>query len=446
MELIDTIYFINLDKRHDRLKQIAGEFERMQIPFDNIIRVKAFEHEIGTIGCSKSHIWALRHFIESGKKRCMILEDDFEFTESRESVDRILRHIFTGNIPVDLLMIAGNGVSVFDTVEDNANYLQRVAFSNTSAGYIITDKFAPALLFNFNQGLSKQEQWVNVYGSPETAFNLDFHWIYIHALNLCYFTFPKLGRQRDSPSDIFPTANYKLGHFHVPPQPKKKIKGLDDIDLFYYINLDKRVDRLKQITGELEKIKAPVEKIQRISAIENRYGIYGCGLSHCLALKTFIESGKDLCLILEDDFEFTESRAKIDEVLTRALTSPWDIGCLLMDGSRNSTQPPNLKFCVQNVIFSVCCPAYLVTKAYAPALLYNILESSSKQEKWIKVFGAPENAFNNDLYWIFEQVYGKFFMTVPLLGKQRKSDSDITNTSDVTMRIFDPAKDKLSFT
>lgn len=443
MDFIDVIYFINLDQRNDRLQQIAGEFERMRIPFSKIIRVKAFEHEIGTIGCSKSHIWALKHFIESEKKRCLILEDDFEFTESQETVERMLRHIFTSSIKIDCLMLAGTGVSVFDLASDHANYLQRVAFSNTTPAYIVDNKFAPALLFNFVQGLKKQEDWVNVYGKPETAFTIDFHWIYVQSLSLFYFTYPKLGRQRNSPSDIFPPANYKLGHYHIPPQARKTINGLKDIDLIYYINLDKRLDRLQQITEELAKISAPLDKIHRISAVGHKYGIFGSIQSHCLTLKKFIESEKDICLILEDDFEFTESRERIDKVLKTTYSNNLDIGCLMLDGSLNSVCRPNPERCIQHVVFSVCCPAYIVTKAFAPALLYNFLEAAGKQEKWIKAFGAPENAFNLDYYWIFEQVHKKFFYTIPFLGKQRDSASDIMTTSGVTMRYFDPEKHKL---
>jgi glycosyl transferase family 25 len=445
MDFIDVIYFINLDRRNDRLQQIAGEFEKMKIPISKIIRVKAYEHEIGTIGCSKSHIWALKHFIESRKKRCMILEDDFEFTESHESVERILGHIFKRGAVFDCLMLTGNGVSVFDNEDDHANYLQRTAFSNTTAGYITTDKFAQTLLHNFDQGVRKQENWVNVYGKHETALNIDFHWIYSLVLGKIYFTYPKLGRQRTSLSDIFPLANYNLGHLPVEIMDRKYIGGLNDINIIYYINLDKRLDRLEQITGELEKISVPPEKVQRISAIGHKFGIFGSIQSHCLTLKTFIESGKDICLILEDDFEFTKSREKIDEILAKAFMSSHDIGCLMLNGTQNATMDENSQTCIQQVIFSTSCPAFIVTKAYAPALLYNFLEAAGKQEKWIKAFGAPENAFNLDYYWIFEQVHKKFFFTVPMLGKQRDSPSDITTTSGVTMSYFDPEKHSIIY-
>ena len=107
MEHIDAFYFINLDRRKDRLKEIVGELEKMEIPFKKIIRIQAFEHKIGIFGCGKSHIAAINHFIESGKNRCMIFEDDFEFTETREKVNEVLENIFISGVDIDCLMLAG---------------------------------------------------------------------------------------------------------------------------------------------------------------------------------------------------------------------------------------------------------------------------------------------------------------------------------------------------
>ena len=84
MDQIDTFYFINLERRNDRLKEIAGEFTKMDIPFEKIIRINGLDHKIGVLGCSNSHISAIKHFINSEKNRCIIFEDDFEFTETKE--------------------------------------------------------------------------------------------------------------------------------------------------------------------------------------------------------------------------------------------------------------------------------------------------------------------------------------------------------------------------
>jgi hypothetical protein len=107
-------------------------------------------------------------------------------------------------------MLAGRDNFVLGIDPSQKIYLQRVVFATTTAGYILNKKYAPALLNNFKEGLSKQEKWINAFGEPENAFNLDYYWIYEQVSNHYYFTVPKLGRQRDSPSDITGTSNATL--------------------------------------------------------------------------------------------------------------------------------------------------------------------------------------------------------------------------------------------
>jgi GR25 family glycosyltransferase involved in LPS biosynthesis len=203
MDQIDTFYFINLERRKDRLQQIKGELTKMNIPIDKIIHINAFDHKIGALGCSKSHIYAVQHFINSGKNRCMILEDDFEFTETQEKVNEILENVFSCSARIDCLVISGCGGFIVKTTNP---YLEKVIGSSTTAGYIITKEYAPKLLYNFIEGAEKQEKWINTFNVPENAFNLDFYWMYEQINRNFYNTIPKLGKQRDSPSDITGTS------------------------------------------------------------------------------------------------------------------------------------------------------------------------------------------------------------------------------------------------
>lgn len=210
MEHIDVFYFINLDRRTDRLKQIIEEFKKMDIPFQKIIRIQAFEHKIGIFGCGKSHISAINHFIESGKNRCMIFEDDFEFTETKEKVNEVLENIFTSAVEIDCLMLAGNDNCVIALDSTQNTVAQRIFFATCPSCYVLTKKYAPRLLNNLSEGAAKQEKWINAFGEPENAFNNDYYWIYEQISNLYFFTVPKLGKQRDSPSDITPTSKVTM--------------------------------------------------------------------------------------------------------------------------------------------------------------------------------------------------------------------------------------------
>jgi hypothetical protein len=212
MDKIDAFYFINLDRRTDRLQQIMGEFVKMGIPLDKIIRVSGINEKIGILGCTKSHCIAINHFVKSGKQLCLILEDDFEFTETKEKVDEVLGNIFSTKNPIDCLMLSGNDNSVMATSHPN---LTKIFFACTTGAYILPKHFAPSLLHTWNEAAQKQEKWIKAFGEPENVFNLDFYWIYSQVASHYYYTNPKLGKQRDSPSDVSGTS--KVTMLHVAP-------------------------------------------------------------------------------------------------------------------------------------------------------------------------------------------------------------------------------------
>jgi GR25 family glycosyltransferase involved in LPS biosynthesis len=206
MDQIDSFYFINLDKRTDRLEEISGELRKMEIPPEKVMRVAAYEHNFGILGNVISHIFIIKHFIQSGKDRCLIMEDDFQFTETKEKTNEILTKIFNSKYEIDCLMLAGNSNSVLMNLEcDGA--LQKVFWASCTVGYCITKEYAPLLLHNFQEGAAKLEKWITAFNETETSFTLDFYWIHEQVRSQYYFTVPKLGRQSGSASDI--TSSYK---------------------------------------------------------------------------------------------------------------------------------------------------------------------------------------------------------------------------------------------
>ena len=204
MDQIDIFYFINLDKRTDRLEEISNELKKMEIPQEKVIRVVAFEHKFGILGSVKSHILAIKHFIQSGKDRCLILEDDFQFTESKDKTNEILTKIFNSKYEIDCLMLTGNNNSIHETYELDG-ILKKVYGASCTAGYCITKEYAPLLMHNFQEGAAKLEKWINAFNYVETSFGVDYYWIHEQIRSNFYFTVPKLGKQSDSRSDISDT-------------------------------------------------------------------------------------------------------------------------------------------------------------------------------------------------------------------------------------------------
>ena len=213
MDKIDAFYFINLERRTDRFQQIMNELYKMGIPHEKIIRVPGIDEKIGILGCTKSHCVAIDHFVKSGKQLCLILEDDFEFTETKEKVNEVLGNIFATHSPIDCLMLSGNDNSIMATSHPN---LTKIFFACTTGGYILPKHFAPSLFNTWSEAVQKQEKWIQAFGEPENAFNLDYYWIYSQVASHYYFTNPKLGKQRESISDVAGTS--KVTMIHVTPQ------------------------------------------------------------------------------------------------------------------------------------------------------------------------------------------------------------------------------------
>jgi len=105
---------------------------------------------------------------------------------------------------------------------------------------------------------------------------------------------------------------------------------MNRVDQVYYINLDHRKDRLESICKELAKTTIDPSKIHRISAVHTPgFGALGCTLSHILALEQFIQSGKNTCIIFEDDFQFIQDQAVVNTLMDQVFTMLPDFDVIL---------------------------------------------------------------------------------------------------------------------
>jgi len=124
---------------------------------------------------------------------------------------------------------------------------------------------------------------------------------------------------------------------------KKQIESFKINNLLpnvYYINLPHRLDRKKNIRGQLNKIDYPTEKINRINAIKRDLGSTGCGLSHIKALEKALQDKQyvDYVMILEDDFEFKYSGNVTKNIINTVLETPidWNVILLSCNGKKEN--------------------------------------------------------------------------------------------------------------
>lgn len=98
-----------------------------------------------------------------------------------------------------------------------------------------------------------------------------------------------------------------------------------------YINLNKRVDRKKNLLMQFEKIN--VSNFERFEAIETAFGGLGCCSSHIKILEDFYKENvfeingvkygdvNAVLMVLEDDAEFIVSREELNKYINEFISS-----------------------------------------------------------------------------------------------------------------------------
>lgn len=185
---------------------------------------------------------------------------------------------------------------------------------------------------------------------------------------------------------------YAQDEYDIINPSKPDIKYMDGIDVIYWINLDRSIDR----RNHMEKIfQDPVFKdsrIERISAVDgknpntvyprlnfmrkqkNDYE-YACMLSHLDSIRRFSTTNYDVALIMEDDItlDFKKYwRKSIREIVQNAPPN-WEIIqlCYIINGS--TTNPSKFKLYNRNLQHNcVSAAAYLIKNKAAKKLINDI--------------------------------------------------------------------------
>jgi GR25 family glycosyltransferase involved in LPS biosynthesis len=189
-----VVYYINLDNRIDRKTHIEHELLTIFNP-NNINRICAIANIKGAIGCVLSHILALTTFINSDKQFCFIFEDDFQWLYQADDINKILNNIF--NSKFDIVLLTYNSQTI-QFKELHQNNLCRITNGLTTAGYLLTKKFAPILLENYNQCLNFQ-----INDKSNNILPMDVFWWELQNQNYDFYAcLPCIGTQYSNFSDI----------------------------------------------------------------------------------------------------------------------------------------------------------------------------------------------------------------------------------------------------
>lgn len=202
----------------------------------------------------------------------------------------------------------------------------------------------------------------------------------------------------------------------------------------YYINLDHREDRLKEIHEQLE-IMGISNVAERFSAIKiASKGALGCSLSHYLILQNAVKLKLPYVIILEDDIVFTKPAEFISQFNTFAKSNLAKKVDVLLFGA--STYPPYQSFpeaaCIK-ISVATTTTGYMVMQHYFNTLLRNFHDGICQF-----MINYNTKQFAIDEYWKRLHKAGNWYMLDPLTVVQRESYSDIRHaTYDTSIRMLD---------
>ena len=168
-------------------------------------------------------------------------------------------------------------------------------------------------------------------------------------------------------------------------------------------------------------------RVTRIEAVAKPgHGALGCGLSHVKALETFMESGEDECIILEDDFTFKDEHITFFKLAIRTIVkakeaAKYDV--VMLAANTRSESPCKVPY-LTRIHFAFTTSGYMINRKFAPVLLANFKEASELHA----AAGKHTPAFCIDVYWRKLQESCIFYCLKPVVGYQYGNFSDIEGT------------------
>jgi glycosyl transferase family 25 len=203
MDKIDKVFYINLERRTDRRKEIENEL-CYKFLFTKSERFVGIPYEL--YGCTMSHIYLLRKMILNGWETMMVFEDDCKLLTSRKSIDQHIER-FLADETCDILCI-GNSCG------DNKPYnelFNRCFNTQTTSCYVIKKKFVKTLLECYFNDPTECMTLTEKDNLAKHIGYIDICWIPLQQTH--YFMMPKIRQvlQRPSYSDVEKKlVDYKL--------------------------------------------------------------------------------------------------------------------------------------------------------------------------------------------------------------------------------------------
>ena len=192
---------------------------------------------------------------------------------------------------------------------------------------------------------------------------------------------------------------------------------MEDISAIVFINLDRRKDRLEEITTELNRMR--IEGAIRFPAIEHQRGAVGCMLSHLEILKMAKVNGWHNVLILEDDFMFIVDSATFRETLKSFFNSKITYDVLMLSYNLHVSEELNDKVGYARKVYTSA--GYIVHNRMYDDLIVSFEKNAPRLE------AEPHNhgLYALDACWHILQTTREWLYLKTRIGIQRPGYSDI---------------------
>lgn len=199
MENIEHIFYINLDKREDRRKEIEIELKRMELDAERFSGIY-YPPPKGIVGCTKSHLSVILLAKERKYKNVLILEDDLVFLKTRKELDEKMSILFEKKADFDVCFLAYHLHK--GEVDKEHPFLIKAEYAATASAYIINEHYYDKLIDLYVDCIPKLDQTMEHW-----KYANDQAWKVLQEKDNWYCFTDRLGRQRDGFSD---NANRRL--------------------------------------------------------------------------------------------------------------------------------------------------------------------------------------------------------------------------------------------
>lgn len=221
-DFVEKCIVINLPERTDRLEKIKSELIRIKFPEDKIIIMEACFNENGALGCSLSHLAAVKMAKNEGWKNVLILEDDTIFnslSEICQPINDLFHSLSTRNWDAALLSGQYYKIKKVNDEPETSPFLFRCYFAYGANSYIINHTVYQSLIYAYEASVTKLKE-----GKRREIYTLDSLWMLLMHENSWYCLYPCVAYQGAGFSNIENTYLNRYESFRVS---KEKLASYD---------------------------------------------------------------------------------------------------------------------------------------------------------------------------------------------------------------------------